>query len=127
MNLWDVTLEHSLEGTRSILKLLCLTVFGDRNCPASNCLYNVIIPETSPLCKHFLQCHTDLPSEITPDDLTNCIITTVTAVKHFTSGFVNCKILTFLTVRPVLYMYIFVLLLLFRVMYSPFLRVYIKL
>ena len=44
-----------------------------------------------------------------------------TVIKHFTSGFVNCKMLTFLTVRPVLYMYIFVLLLLFRVMCSPFL------
>ena len=86
MKLWDVALEHSLQGTRaslSILKLLCLTVFGDRNCPASNCLYNVIIPETSPLCKHFLQCHTDLPSEITPDDLTNCIIATVTDCEWF--------------------------------------------
>ena len=84
MKFWDVALEHRLEGTRSslsILKLLCLTVFGDRNCPASNCPY--IVPETSPLCEHFLQCHADLPSEITPDDLTNCIIATVTDSERF--------------------------------------------
>ena len=35
----DTALEHGTDGTRSslsVLKLLGLTVLGDRNCPASN-------------------------------------------------------------------------------------------
>ena len=88
MKFWDVTLEHGLDSTRSslsIVKLFCLTVFRDRNCHASNCPY--IVPEPSPLCEHFLQCHTDLPIEITPDYLTNCIISTVTDSEQFLNIF----------------------------------------
>ena len=81
MKFQDVAIKHGLKGTSLSLKLLCLTVFGDRNSPASDSPY--IIPETCPLCKHFLQCHTDLPSEITLNDLTNCIISTITDSKQF--------------------------------------------
>ena len=84
MKFWDVALEHGPEGTRSslsILKLLCMTVFGDRRCPADNCLHTVT--ENSPLCEHFLQNHTDLPPEITPDLLTNSIISIGTNSEQF--------------------------------------------
>ena len=55
MKFWDAALEHGPDGTRSSLslfKLLSLTVFRDRICPASNCSY--IVPEKSSLCGHFL-------------------------------------------------------------------------
>ena len=84
MKFWDVALEHGPEGTRSslfILKLLYMTVFGDRRCPADNCLHTVT--EKSPLCEHFLQNHTDLPPEITPDFLTNSIISIGTDSEQF--------------------------------------------
>ena len=84
MKFLDVALEHGPEGTRSslsILKLLCMTVFGDRRCPADNCLHTVT--ENSPLCEHFLQNHTDLPPEITPNFLTNSIIAIGTDSEQF--------------------------------------------
>ena len=84
MKFWDAALEHGPDGTRSslsLLKPLSLTVFRDRICPASNCSY--IVPEKSSLCGHFLQCHTDLSSEITPDYLTNSIISITTDSEQF--------------------------------------------
>ena len=84
MKYWDTTLEHGTDGTRSslaILKLLSLTVLGDRNCPASNCSY--VIPENHSLCEHFINSHTDLPAEITPDFLSNSIISIITDSDHF--------------------------------------------
>ena len=60
MKFWDVALEHGYDGTKasmSILKLLCLTVFSDRNCPMHDCPY--IVPQDMPLCEHFMECHTD--------------------------------------------------------------------
>ena len=53
MKYWDTALEHSTDGTRSslsILKVLSLTVLGDRNCPASNCSY--VLPENHSLWEH---------------------------------------------------------------------------
>ena len=86
MKYWDTALEHGTEGTRSslsILKLLSLTVLGDRNCPASNCSY--VLPENHSLCEHFINCHTDLPADITPDSLSNSIILTVIDTDQFTN------------------------------------------
>ena len=84
MKYWDTALEHGINGTRSslsILKLLSLTVLGDRNCPASNCSY--VLPDNHSLCEHFINCHTDLPAKITPDSLSNSIISIVTDTDHF--------------------------------------------
>ena len=84
MKFWDAALEHGPDGTRSslsLLKLLSLTVFSDGICPASNCSY--IVPEKSSLCGHFLQCHADISSEITPDYLTNSIISITTDSEQF--------------------------------------------
>ena len=78
MKFWDTALEHGTRSSLSLLKLLSLTVFRDRICPASNCSY--IVPEKSSLCGHFLQCHT---SEITPDYLTNSIISITTDSEQF--------------------------------------------
>ena len=84
MKFWDVALEHGPKGTRSslsILKLLCMTVFGERRCPADNYLHTVM--ENSPLCEHFLQNHTNLPPEIIPNFLTNSTISIGTDSEQF--------------------------------------------
>ena len=48
---------------------------------ASNNSYNV--PQNSALCCHFLQFHTDLSSDITPDYLTNSIISIANDSEQF--------------------------------------------
>ena len=66
MKLLDIALDHGLNGTRAglaILKLLFLTVFSDRRCPVDNCEH--IIPQGTPFCAHFTECHTDLESNHT--------------------------------------------------------------
>ena len=73
--LWDTALDHGVNGTRAgiaILKLLSLTVFSDRRCPVDDCEY--IVPEGTPLCMHFTECHTTLESNHTPDNLAELII-----------------------------------------------------
>ena len=40
MKLWDTALEHGMQGTMSamsVLKLISMTVFEDRTCPADEC------------------------------------------------------------------------------------------
>ena len=84
MKYWDTALEHGVDGTRSslsILKLLCLSVLGDRCCPVSNCTY--VLPEEFSLCEHCLRCHTDLPVQITSDSLSTTITSIVTDTDHF--------------------------------------------
>ena len=84
MKFWDVALEHGYDGTKaslSILKLLCLTVFSDRNCPMHDCPY--IVPQDMPLCEHFMGCHTDFDSSTSPDFITNCISSCSSDPEHF--------------------------------------------
>ena len=84
MKFWDVALEHGYDGTKSsmsILKLLCLTVFSDRNCPMHDCPY--IVPQDMPLCEHFMECHTDFDSSTSPDFITNCISSCTSDPEHF--------------------------------------------
>ena len=74
MKFWNTALEHGVKGTRSslsILKLLCLSVLGDRCRPACNCSY--ILPEESSLCEYFLRCHIHLMRLITLDSLSSSI------------------------------------------------------
>ena len=56
----------------AILELLSLTVFNDRIRPVDDCEY--IVPEGTPLCVHFTECHTTLESNHTPDNLAELII-----------------------------------------------------
>ena len=75
MKLWDTVLDHGVNATRAgiaILKLLSLTVFSDRRCAVDDCQY--IVPEGTPLCVHFTECHTTLESNHTPDNLADLII-----------------------------------------------------
>ena len=82
-NFWDVALDHGHDGTKAsmaILKLLCLTFFSDRCCPIHDCSY--IIP---PLCEHFMESHTLFNSNISPDYITNLIISCTSDSEHFMS------------------------------------------
>ena len=63
---------NSTRAGIAILKLLSLTVFSDRRCPVDDCEY--IVPEGTPLCMHFTECHTTLESNHTPDNLAELII-----------------------------------------------------
>ena len=50
-----------MQGTMSamsVLKLIFMTVFEDRTCPADECDY--VLPENTPLCEHYIKTHTDL-------------------------------------------------------------------
>ena len=70
VKLWDVALDHGLNGTRAglaILKLLSLTVFSDRRCPVDDCEH--IVPEGTPFYTHFTECHTDFESSHTLSEL----------------------------------------------------------
>ena len=76
-----MALDHGPDGTKAsmaILKLLCLTLFSDRCCPIHDCSY--IIP---PLCEHFMESHTLLGSNISPDYITNLIISCTSDSEHF--------------------------------------------
>ena len=53
----------------AILKSLCLTVFSDRHCPM----------------QHLLECHTDFDSSVTPDYITDCILSCTYNSEHFMS------------------------------------------
>ena len=71
----DIALDHGSNGTRAglaILKLLSLTMFSDRRCPVDDCQH--IVPEETPFCAHFTECHTDLVSNNTPDILSELLI-----------------------------------------------------
>ena len=53
----DDTTDDDTNGTRSslsILKLLCLTVLGDRNCSVHVCNFSYVLPENHSLCEHFI-------------------------------------------------------------------------
>ena len=68
LKFWDVALEYGYDGSKSslaILKSPCLTVFSDRHCPMQDCAYTV--PQGVPLCQHFLECHTEFDSSVTPE------------------------------------------------------------
>ena len=79
--LWDTALDHGVNGRAgiAILKLLSLTVFSDRRCPVDDCEY--IVPEGTPLCMHFTECHTTLESNHTPENLAELIINS--SPEHF--------------------------------------------
>ena len=86
LKFWDVALEHGYDGSKAslaILKSLCLTVFSDRRCPILDCSYTV--PKDTPLCEHFLDCHTDFDPSITPDYITDCILSSTSNSEHFMS------------------------------------------
>ena len=86
LKFWDVALEYGYDGSKSsmaILKSLCLTVFSDRRCPIHNCAHTV--PPDTPLCQHFFECHTDFDSSITPEYITECILSSVSNSEHFMS------------------------------------------
>ena len=88
MKFWDVALDHGPDGTKAsmaILKLLCLTLFSDRCCPIHDCSY--IIPPNSPLCEHFMESHTStlFDSNVSPDYITNLIISCTSDSEHFMS------------------------------------------
>ena len=75
MRLWDTALDHGVNGTRAglaLLKLLSLMVFSDRRCPMDDCVY--VVPEVTPLCVHFIECHTGLEPNHTQDNLSEQII-----------------------------------------------------
>ena len=75
MKFWDVALDYGYDGTKAsmaILKLLCLTLFNDRHCPIHDCSY--IISENTPLCEHFMECHTVSDTYVSPDHVTDQII-----------------------------------------------------
>ena len=75
MRLWDTALDHGVNGTRAglaLLKLLSVTLFSDRRCPMDDCVYVVL--EETPLCVHFIECHTGLEPNHTPDNLSEQII-----------------------------------------------------
>ena len=58
MKFWDIPLGYGANGTKSaltVLKLLSMTLFGDRICPVDECDY--VVPENTPLCAHFIQNH----------------------------------------------------------------------
>ena len=72
----DETLGYSLDhdGTNSalnVLKLLSMTLFEDRIYLVTECDY--IVPQNTPLCAHFIQNHTNLPTGVTPDFLVDLI------------------------------------------------------
>ena len=61
-------------------------------CPSPNLYPNLlqlqilhlyVVPEVLPLCEHFVQAHTDLPSEISPDFFVNCIISVCSDSEQF--------------------------------------------
>ena len=86
LKFWDVALEYGYDGSKSsmaILKSLCLTVFSDRRCPIHNCAHTV--PPDTPLCQHFFECHTDFDSSITPEYITECILSSASISEHFMS------------------------------------------
>ena len=86
MKFWDVAQEYGYDGSKAslaILKSLCLTVLSDRRCPVSNCEY--IVPQDTPLCEHFLECHTDFEPNVTPAYITNCILLSTSNSEHFIS------------------------------------------
>lgn len=48
-------LDYGVDGTRAslvILRILCATIFSDRQCPMDSC--ECILPEGTPLCDHLL-------------------------------------------------------------------------
>ena len=74
MKLWDTSLEHGMQGTMSamsVLKLISMTVFEDRTCPADEGDY--VLQENTSLCEHYIKTHTDLPADFTPDSFINII------------------------------------------------------
>ena len=84
LKFWDTALDHGESGTKaslSILKLLCMTVFNDRNCPSEGC--DFIVPKATPLCTHFIRNHTNLPPETTPNSLIDLIISSCNGSEHF--------------------------------------------
>ena len=83
MKLCDVALQYGYDGSKASLESLCLTVFSDRRCPVSNCEY--IVPQDTPLCEHFLECHTDFEPNVTPAYITNCILLSISNSEHFIS------------------------------------------
>ena len=102
MRLWDTVLDHGVNATRAgiaILKLLSLTVFSDRRCTVDDCEY--IVPEGTPLCVHFTECHTTLESNHTPDNLADLIINL--SPEHFSENSSACiSFYMFVTVMLVL-------------------------
>jgi hypothetical protein len=60
MKLWDIALNSALNA----LKLLSMTLFEDTICPVTECDY--VVPQNTPLCAHFIQNHTNLPTGVTP-------------------------------------------------------------
>ena len=72
-------MEYGVNGTKSgltVLKLLSMTLFGDRICPVDKCDY--FVPENTPLCAHFIQNHViNLPAGSTPDFFVDLIVSTV--------------------------------------------------
>ena len=84
LKFWDVALEHGLDGSKSsmaLLKVLSLTLFRDRQCPVSNCAHTV--PQDSPLCEHWFECHTDVHPSVTPAFVTDNIISSTSNPEHF--------------------------------------------
>ena len=70
-----MSLDHAENGTRAaltILKLLNMTVFGDRKCPVTEC--DEEIAEGTPACNHFITEHLDSSAKLNPDALTDLII-----------------------------------------------------
>ena len=76
MKFWDIALEYGANGTKSaltVLKLLSMTLFGQRICPVDECDY--VVPENTPLCAHFIQNHViNLPAGSTPDFFVDLIV-----------------------------------------------------
>ena len=75
MKFWDTALDHGVNATNSALnalKLLSMTLFEDRICPVTEC--DNAVPQNTPLCAHFIQNHTNLPTGVTPDFLVDLIV-----------------------------------------------------
>ena len=83
LKFWDVALEYGSISSMAIQKSLCLTVFSDGRCPIHNCAHTV--PQDTPLCQHFFECHTDFDSSVTPEYITECILSSASNSEHFMS------------------------------------------
>ena len=81
MKLWDVSLEYGYDGITGNPQISLS--LSDRRCPVSNCEY--IVPQDTPLCEHFLECHTDFEPNVTPAYITNCILLSTSNSEHFIS------------------------------------------
>ena len=68
---WNTECMKGTKSAMSVLKLISMTVFEDRICPADECDY--VFPENTPLCEHYIKTHNNLPADFTPDSFINII------------------------------------------------------